>query len=132
MNVLLDTHVWIWSQECPERLGERARAVLDDAETRILLSPISTLEIARLVARGDVQLRGKVRDWVRRSRRHLLAEVASLTDDIAIASYDLPTFHKDPCDRMLVATARVLRCALMTADVRVLASRYCGTLNALL
>ena len=50
MKILLDTHVWIWSQESPEQLGPDARDTVADEANALLVSTASSLEIARLEA----------------------------------------------------------------------------------
>ena len=52
MKLLLDTHVWIWSQESPEQLGATARNILANEENELFVSPVSSLEISRLAWGG--------------------------------------------------------------------------------
>ena len=121
MNLLLDTHVWIWSQECPERLGERTRRRILDPTRSLNVCTVSTLEIARLIASGALALDGRLTQWVERSIELLQAHTIEVSHAIAIAAYALPAdFHKDPADRILVATARTCGLELLTADERIL------------
>lgn len=125
MNLLLDTHVWIWSQESPEELGPRTSEALTDEAAQSSISAISTLEIARLVAVGSIRLSIPLSEWIRDSMAALAAENIPLTSDIALEAYGMPEpFHKDPADRILAATARVRNLTLVTADERIL--RYEG------
>lgn len=125
MNLLLDTHVWIWSQQSPEELGSEASGALVDEEGQNSVSAISALEVARLVAAGVIRLSIPLADWVRDSMAALGAQNLPLTRDIALEAYSLPEpFHKDPADRILVATARLHALTLVTADERML--RYEG------
>lgn len=65
------------------------------------------------------------------SLRTLLADTVPLTHEIAIAAYGLPgEFHRDPADRMLVATAVVHDLTLVTADERILAYPHALSLDA--
>ena len=64
MSFLLDTHVWIWSQENPEELGDRTRELLIDPEQALYMAPVSTLEIARLIGGGTIRLSGGLLEWV--------------------------------------------------------------------
>ncbi len=122
MNLLLDTHVWIWSQECPERLGKRTRERMLDPLRSLNVCTVSTLEIARLIAGGVLALDGSLKLWVDRSLKLLQARTIEVSHAIAIASYALPAdFHKDPADRILVATAKTHDLELLTADERILA-----------
>ena len=84
MKYLLDTHVWIWSEESPERLGRHARHELTDVEQYRFVSAISTLEIARLIDLGLVRLKHPLADWRNRSMENLDALTMGLTHEIAI------------------------------------------------
>ena len=121
MRILLDTHVWIWTQETPEQLGPRTCTAISDEDNGLFVSPISSLEISRLATAGRLTLAGRVQTWVSESLNALLADTVPLTHEIAITAYELPgEFHHDPADRMLVATARLHDLTLMTADERIL------------
>lgn len=131
MKILIDTHVWIWAQESPEELGVDAHGTLADENNAILVSPVSTLEIARLTSGGRITLAGRLQTWVCESHNALLADTAPLTHEIAITAYDLPgEFHADPADRMLVATAMVGDMPIMTADERILAYPHVLSIDA--
>ena len=131
MKILIDTRVWIWAQESPEKLGVDAHGTLADENNAILVSPVSTLEIARLTSGGRITLAGRLQTWVCESHNALLADTAPLTHEIAIAAYDLPgEFHADPADRMLVATAMVGDMPIMTADERILAYPHVLSIDA--
>lgn len=131
MKILLDTHVWIWSQESPEQLGPDARSTLADETNALRVSTVSSLEIARLVWGDRLTLAGRLETWISESLNALLAETVPLTHEIAIAAYNLPgEFHRDPADRMLVATAVVHDLTFMTADERILAYPHLLALDA--
>ena len=131
MRILLDTHVWIWSQESPEQLGPDARDTVADEANALLVSTASSLEIARLVWGGRLTLAGRLETWISESLNALLAETVPLTHEVAIAAYNLPgEFHRDPADRMLVATAVVYDLTFMTADERILAYPHLLSLDA--
>ena len=122
MRLLLDTHVWIWSQECPEKLGPKAVASLTDSETTLQVSTISTLEIARLVAMGFIDLEGPLRKWIDDTLDALRCATIEVSHGIAVGAYTLPgEFHKDPADRILVATALLYDLVLLTADEKIIA-----------
>lgn len=131
MKVLLDTHVWIWTQESPDRIGPRTRRLLLGAPHDTLVCPISTLEIARLVATGAIVLSIPLSDWVLQSMEQLAAETVSVTHDVAMEAYALPAdFHRDPADRVLVAAARRNGLTLATADDRILSYPHVRTQDA--
>ena len=117
MNLLLDTHVLVWAESLDQRLGPETRSLLLDPANTLLVSPVTTLELSRLIALSRLNLQKSLHDWLVIARQNLGFEDARPTHRIAIESYQLPgNFHKDPADRMLVATARELDCLLVTAD----------------
>jgi PIN domain nuclease of toxin-antitoxin system len=132
VRYLLDTHVWIWSQESPERLGRRTRHELSDLNQERFVSTICTLEIARLMQLGLLRLKHPLTEWRNLSLANLQALTIGLTHEIAAEAYALPgNFHKDPIDRVIVATARVERLTLITADDLILRYPHVKTLRAM-
>jgi PIN domain nuclease of toxin-antitoxin system len=128
--LLLDTHVWVWSQEHPERIGRRAARLLLSPEHVNAVCAVSTLELARLIAAGDVVLSIPLRDWVEQALADLEAETLVVTHEIAMEAYALPgKFHRDPADRILVAAARCHGSTLVTADDRILAYAKVRTID---
>ncbi|MGH9339873.1 MAG: type II toxin-antitoxin system VapC family toxin [Acidobacteriota bacterium] len=121
MNFLLDTHVWLWSQEMPEKLGPKAKAGLIGGDNILYISTVSTLEIARLVDLGTIELSGTLTSWIQDSIGSLRVRTLDMSHEVAIQAYSLlPPFHKDPADRILVGTAEVHDLTLLTADDRIL------------
>ncbi|MFM8708025.1 MAG: type II toxin-antitoxin system VapC family toxin [Planctomycetia bacterium] len=131
MSFLLDTHVWIWTQEQPDAIGKKARAILETTSEELCISAVSSLEIARLVSGGLLELKGSLDRWVRSAVDSMEARSIDVDHRVAIEAYKLPgRFHKDPADRMLVATARINDLTLVTADERILAYREVRSLDA--
>lgn len=131
MSFLLDTHVWIWTQEQPDAIGAKARALLETTSEELCVSSVSSLEIARLVSGGLLELKGSLDRWVRFAVDSIEARSIDVDHRVAIEAYKLPgRFHKDPADRMLVATARINDLTLVTADERILAYRAVRSLDA--
>lgn len=131
MRLLLDTHVWVWTQEQPERLGPRTKRRLIEDEHENVVCPISTLEISRLIAAGEIRLSIPLAEWITQSMAELAAKTVTMTHEIAMEAYALPgTFHRDPADRILVAAARRDGLTLVTADDRILAYSHVRTQDA--
>ena len=131
MKLLLDTHVLIWAEEGLERLGDRARTMLLAPENLLHVSPVTSLELARLQSLNRLVFHKPLATWLELARRHLQFADAPFTHETAIESYSLPgDFHRDPVDRMLVATARLESMHLVTADARILAYPHVSTLDA--
>jgi PIN domain nuclease of toxin-antitoxin system len=129
--LLLDTHVIIWALTEPERLGSQTRRKIAQADAEIAVATISTLEIAQLAAKKRITLQDGTKAWIASAMRTLGCRVVELTNDIAVESYSLPgDFHRDPVDRVLVATARTLGIKLVTADQQVLGYGHVTTIDA--
>ena len=121
MTLLLDTHVWIWSQEAPDKLGRRTTRLITDLRNALYVSTASTLEIARLLKDGTIALSGSIGSWVTETLEALSCGTIEISHPIAIGAYSLPgDFHKDPVDRLLVATARIHEMTFVTMDERIL------------
>jgi PIN domain nuclease of toxin-antitoxin system len=118
VNLLLDTHVWIWSLLDPERLSKGMRTRLGAPETALWLSPISAWETLMLIERGRLSVPGDGPAWVETAWRSGPFREAPLTSAVAAASRRLAVPVKDPADRFLVASALVYGCAFVTADSR--------------
>jgi PIN domain nuclease of toxin-antitoxin system len=121
VKLLLDTHVWIWSQEDPDRLGPQTKRLLVGAEHENYVCTISTLELARLAATGAVSVSIALREWAERALRAIQARTVQVSHEIALEAYALAEpFHKDPADRLLVAASRCHELTVLTADERIL------------
>ena len=130
MKLLLDTHVWIWSQESPEKLGLQARRLLVDARSTNHVATVSMLELARLVATGDILLNKPLAAWIETAVEELHADEVAMSREIATEAYALPgEFHRDPADRILASTARLMEMTLLTADERLLSYPHVRTLD---
>jgi PIN domain nuclease of toxin-antitoxin system len=128
LRLLLDTHIWLWSFIDPERLGKRTRDQLRDGTNELWLSPVSTWEALILHDKGRVYLAPDPRQWIAQNTAPF--REAPLTHEIAAASQFLHLPQRDPADRFLAATAKVLDLTLVTADVNLLGLGEIATLAA--
>lgn len=118
-DLLLDTHVWFWLAAGSENLAAPVvdRIVRAAKRGELLLTSFSLLEVTRLVSMGALIVDQPITDWTRTALRATRARVIPLTAEIAIEAYQLPGhFHKDPADRVIVATARLTGSVLATRD----------------
>lgn len=118
MKLLLDTHIWLWSQLAPENLARRVAKALESQSNELWLSPISIWELALLVEKGRVTLNAEVGDWVAQALINAPLREAPLTAEVALETRKIQLPHRDPADKFLVATARVFQLTLVTADTR--------------
>jgi len=123
--ILLDTHIWLWWVNNSPRLASDYRDRIRENEATdgsIRVSVISCWEVAKLVEYGKLTLTLPVDEWINTALHYPGAQLEPLTPAIAVESTRLPPgFHKDPADQIIVATARVLDCPLMTVDTQILA-----------
>jgi len=126
MKLLLDTHLLLWAAEDAKQLPKAGRALLQDPEHELMFSAASLWEITikRGLGRQDFQVDPRV------LRRALLdngyTELA-ITSEHAINIDRLPSTHKDPFDRLLLAQATVEGITLVTNDARL--ARYPGPIR---
>ena len=116
MNLLLDTHVWLWSQLEPERLSARTRDAVIDPASMLALSPVSVWEALLLAGRGRVDLAPDPWRWIRTALATRPMRELPLTHEVGLRSRSIRLPHDDPADRFIAATAMVYGLTLVTAD----------------
>jgi len=116
MRVLLDTHCWLWMLVTPERFSESTRGMLESSKHELFLSSASSWEIAIKYALGKLPLPESPRQYV--PDRMLASGVTGLPVEHrhSLLVADLPSHHRDPFDRLLVAQAMVESMPILTAD----------------
>lgn len=116
MNVLLDTHTFLWFVLDTPELSVSAKALIEDPETNIFISPASFWEIAIKVRLGKLDLHASYDDFMYRG---------IVGNDFALLPIEpkhtslltrLPLHHRDPFDRLLVAQAKVENMAIVSTD----------------
>jgi PIN domain nuclease of toxin-antitoxin system len=122
-RLLLDTHIALWLDSGDDRLRASTRALIDGCWQKggaILLSAITVWEIALLVDTGRIDLDVPVAAWIERFLDCPGIEAVPLGHQAASRSYQLHHLeHRDPADRLLIATAIELACPLVTYDERI-------------
>jgi len=124
--ILLDTHVWLWWLLGSPRLAARERTALDRAASRgaVRLAAVSLWEAQMLHAKARLTLDRAFDVWIREAAAVGVVEIVPLDVEVVIALAHLPaTFHGDPADRLIVATARAHRLPLATHDRAIRRSR---------
>lgn len=126
MKLLLDTHLLLWAAAAPERLSITASSLLEDPLNELLFSAASLWEVAvkQGLGRADFQVDARI------LRRALLdngyIELA-ISSAHAVYIAGLPTIHKDPFDRIMVAQASIEGITLLTTDP--LVAQYPGPIR---
>ncbi len=120
--IVLDTHAWLWWASDQDRIPSRARRMIQStthAGDPIHISSISTWEVAMLVEHGRLELTLDVAEWIAQAEAVPSFEFVPVDNRIALRAVGLPGFpHRDPADRLIVATALGLGATLVTGDQR--------------
>jgi len=120
LRVLLDTHVFLWLQSDPERVGEHLE-LLRDPDTERLVSAVVSWEIAVKHQLGALPLPEPAAAYVPRRMREIRGVAVPIEQAHTLEIAALPPIHRDPFDRLLVAQARLLGVPIMTADATIAA-----------
>ncbi|OFZ83793.1 MAG: twitching motility protein PilT [Betaproteobacteria bacterium RBG_16_66_20] len=126
MSVLLDTHVWVWWLTARSPLPARERDALDALAGRrdLCLSAISLWEAQMLHSKARLEIPLALADWLEQAADERMLTVLPLDTAVVLALESLPrSFHGDPADRLIVATARSRRMPLATHDAAIRRSR---------
>ena len=132
--LLLDTHVWIWFMLADAELatGEQNTINRAAASGQLRIAAISVWEAALLASRGRVALGRPLAQWMTEAVSVSGLSIEPLLPQVAVEACSLPeAFHRDPADRLIVATARVTNATLMTRDRRILDYAARGHLTAI-
>ena len=118
--VLLDTHVLLWWALDPERLSSAAAASLQAMERRGgFASAVSIWELGVKVQCGKLDLGISIAEFARRLQKSTILELLPVTTAVWLRSLELPWDHRDPADRVIVATAILQDVPLLTADAEI-------------
>jgi len=129
--ILLDTHALIWWFEGSPKLSLAAKAAIENAQrlSRVTISSLSCWEIALLNAHGRIHLSTELHNWITAIQKHRRVRFIPVDNHIAVASVELPgQFHKDPADRIIVATAITMNIPVVTVDHKIHAYPHVRTI----
>ncbi len=128
--IVLDTHTWVWWVHGDARLTPtQAAAITVNEADRIGITAISCWEVAKLVERRRLELPCSLTDWFVQALGYPGVRLLALTPEIAIESCRLPgAFHRDPADQIIVASARLHKCPLVTSDAKLIEYRHVETI----
>jgi PIN domain nuclease of toxin-antitoxin system len=116
VELLLDTHIWLWMLSAPERLNAKTQTVLTDPGVELWLSVASPWEVGIKHARGKLQLTRSLGSLVGVSAERFGMKLRTIELEHALTAAALPPHHSDPFDRLFVAQAQLEGMTLATAD----------------
>jgi PIN domain nuclease of toxin-antitoxin system len=115
MILLLDTHVFIWMDSQPTQLSASAAAALQDPSNTLLVSAASIWEMVIKIQLGKLTLRLPLRNIVSEQQSNRIS-ILPVRLSHALAVDQLPSIHRDPFDRMVIAQANIEGAEMVTAD----------------
>ncbi len=119
--IVLDTHIWVWWVHNDAQLTDQLREHIQHSEGKGPgVSVFSCWEVAKLVENKKLTLHCPIDEWMDVALNYPGIQLLDLTPRIAIESTQLPgEFHRDPADQIIVATARIHDCSLLTVDDKI-------------
>lgn len=120
--IILDTQIWVWLVDNNQRLTQQHRDWIQQYQSQGLgVSIISCWEVAKLVENNKLTLSRSVDEWLQEALAYPGVQLINLTIPIIVESTQLTGFHRDPADQLIVATAKIYGCLLLTVDAKILA-----------
>jgi len=116
VNLLLDTHAFLWYVLADPRLKEAARGAIDDIGNGVWISPVSYWEMAIKVSMGKYRLRREFQEFFEYNLAVNRFDLLPIDIQHAAELSRLPFHHRDPFDRMLAAQAIVEGATLVSSD----------------
>ncbi len=116
MRILLDTHIFLWAFLSPEKLGKKTIDLLEDKENEKFLSAASSWEITIKFAKGSLILPDPPKIFVSKAISEAGIKQIQITVNDTLHVSDLPFYHKDPFDRLLITQAQAHDLHILTDD----------------
>ena len=116
MNGLIDTHNFIWSDLNPDLLSPTVRAFIEDVDNQLFLSLASVWEMQIKVLNGKLTLQYPLPEMIRIQQEINGIRVLPVSLAHIYELKELPSHHRDPFDRIIIAQARVENLILLSAD----------------
>ena len=116
MNLLLDTHAFIWWATEPEKLSPQAHAYCEDDNNILLLSVASVWEMQIKLQLGKLKLDDPLRAFIEYQQQADDLRILPIAIEHVFALDNLPLHHKDPFDRIIIAQATVEELFVVSKD----------------
>ena len=116
MRLLLDTHIFIWWADEPEKLSPVALAALEDEANDLILSVVSVWEIQVKTQLGKLKLNQPLKELIESQQETNGLRILPVELSHVLMLDALPFHHKDPFDRLLIAQSIAEDMTLVTAD----------------
>ncbi|MEP0807375.1 MAG: type II toxin-antitoxin system VapC family toxin [Chloroflexota bacterium] len=116
MNILLDTHAFLWFVDDNPRLSEPARVLIESNDVQPFISMASLWEMAIKISLGKLKLKEPYEKFIPQQLAMNGIGVLNLSMEHAAAISTLPFHHRDPFDRLIAVQARIEKMTLVSAD----------------
>jgi len=116
MKFLLDTHVFLWMAAEPEKISEKARVCIMNADNTLYLSMVSLWEMQIKTQLGKLALDVPLDELWRRQQIEADIMLLPTREEHVWELGNLPQLHRDPFDRLLIAQAQYENLSLISAD----------------
>jgi len=117
--ILLDTCTLLWVMANDGKLSKRAKEMIENDHGPLYLSSISAFEIGILTKKKRVMLELPFSEWIKNSIEFLAIREIPITTSIATLAADLDDIHRDPADRLIIATAIENNLTILTPDANI-------------
>ncbi|MEZ0368865.1 MAG: type II toxin-antitoxin system VapC family toxin [Candidatus Sericytochromatia bacterium] len=115
MKLLIDTHIWIWWVSRDPQLRPSDGLRIASVE-EVAVSAISIWEVAMLQQSQRIELSSPIEEWLDIALTGAGIQVQPLGRSIAFKAATLPFHHRDPADRLIIASALCMDCSLLSYD----------------
>jgi PIN domain nuclease of toxin-antitoxin system len=116
MNILLDTHAFLWFVNDDPSLNESAKRLIEDESSQPFLSAASLWEIAIKISLGKLNLKQPYEVFIPQQLAFNGIGILNITMEHTAAVANLPFHHRDPFDRLLVVQSKIEKMPLVSAD----------------
>lgn len=116
MRLLLDTHAFIWWADEPEKLSERVLDACQDDENHLILSIVSVWEMQIKIQLNKLRLRHSLRNLIENQQNINNVRILPISVNHIYMLENLPTYHRDPFDRLLICQALEDRLLFVSKD----------------
>jgi PIN domain nuclease of toxin-antitoxin system len=115
MNIIIDTHIFLWALSDLDKISDAKRSALEDLSNTIYVSAVTVAELMIKASIGKLQIDFNPLELAEESGFTLL----DFSAEAALLLKEMPFHHKDPFDRMLIAQSLTDNFPLMTEDPKI-------------
>ncbi len=116
MNLLLDTHAFLWAIQGNDKLSQTAREAIDSPDNTPILSIVSLWEISLKASYGKLNIARPFSSFVKKYVHDMELEILQISDKHLEIFTELEFHHKDPFDRLMIAQAKYESFTLVLCD----------------